>query len=229
MNSPPPFTERVVPDGLPLQIRIAVIEDDASLRQILCEWFRRAEGFSCVFDVGSAEQAIERLAQAEPDVTLVDINLPRMSGVEVVRRMKSKMHKTQFLMLTVYDDANHVFEALAAGASGYLLKRTPKAQLLEAVREVHAGGSPMTSSIARIVVQSLRRPSGDGSQEEGLSRREAEVLNLLAKGFLYKEIADFLQISLPTVSTYVRRIYEKLHVHSRAQAVARYTEFFPRS
>jgi DNA-binding NarL/FixJ family response regulator len=229
MNSPPPLTERGVPDGLPLQIRIAVIEDDASLRQILCEWFRRAEGFLCVFDVGSAEQAIERLAQAEPDVTLVDINLPRMSGVEVVRRMKSKMHKTQFLMLTVYDDANHVFEALAAGASGYLLKRTPKAQLLEAVREVHAGGSPMTSSIARIVVQSLRRPSGDGSQEEGLSRREAEVLNLLAKGFLYKEIADFLQISLPTVSTYVRRIYEKLHVHSRAQAVARYTEFFPRS
>jgi DNA-binding NarL/FixJ family response regulator len=138
------------------------------------------------------------------------------------------MPETQFLMLTVYDDANHVLEALAAGASGYLLKRTPREQLLEAVREVHAGGSPMTSSIARVVVQSLQRPSATGSTEEALSRREAEVLTFLAQGFLYKEIADSLKISLPTVSTYVRRIYEKLHVHSRAQAVAHYNGLLPR-
>jgi DNA-binding NarL/FixJ family response regulator len=210
-------------------IRIAVIEDDASIRQILCEWIRRADGFSCVFDIGSAEKAIDCLALTEPHVTLVDINLPGLSGVEVVRRLKSRMPTTQFVMLTVYDDANHVLDALAAGASGYLLKRTPKEQLLEAVRDVHAGGSPMTSSIARLVVQSLQRPSVAGSTEEGLSRREAEVLDLLARGFLYKEIADSLKISLPTVSTYVRRIYEKLHVHSRAQAVAHYNGLLPRS
>jgi DNA-binding NarL/FixJ family response regulator len=205
-------------------IRVAIIEDDGPIRQILGEWIRNAEGFTCVFDSGTAEKAIEQLEYAAPHVTLIDINLPRMSGVEIVRRMKPRMPKTQFLMLTVYDDANHIFEALAAGASGYMLKRTPLQQLLEAIREVHAGGSPMTSSIARIVVQSLQKPPDGAFAKEELSPREIEVLNLLAKGYLYKEISDFLKIGLPTVSTYVRRIYEKLHVHSRAQAVARYNE-----
>jgi DNA-binding NarL/FixJ family response regulator len=228
MTSQPRNTLSHEAAGTPLEIRIAVIEDDAAIRQILCEWIRRTDGFACVFDIGSAEKAINLLAQTEPHVTLVDINLPGMSGVEFVRRLKPRMPATQFVMLTVYDDANHVLDALAAGASGYLLKRTPKDQLLEAVREVHAGGSPMTSSIARLVVQSLQKPSVTGGNEAGLSRREAEVLDLLAKGFLYKEIADFLKISLPTVSTYVRRIYEKLHVHSRAQAVAHFNGLLPR-
>ena len=126
-------------------------------------------------------------------------------------------------MLTVYEDAEHIFNALAAGASGYLLKRMPRAELLAALKDVDAGGSPMTSNIARKVVQSFRRPGAQSSDAEDLSPREREVLELLARGYLYKEIAESLQISVPTVNTYIRRIYEKLHVRSRSQAVAKFT------
>ena len=206
-----------------LNIAVSIIEDDSQARQILSEWIRRAEGFKFVSEHGSAESALAKLPGEKPAVVLTDINLPGMNGIEAVRKLKATLPETQFVMLTVYEDADHIFHALTAGATGYLLKQTPRSELLAALRQVHAGGSPMTSNIARKVVQSFQQraaPSGiDGAE---LSPREHEVLDLLARGYLYKEIAESLSISLPTVNTYIRRIYEKLHVRSRAQAVAKY-------
>jgi len=203
-------------------IKVAIVEDDETVRTILSDWIRQEEGFICVNQFGSTEAALAGLPQPPPDVALVDINLPGLSGIECVRRLKAVLPKTQFVMLTVYEDANHIFEALAAGATGYMLKRTSREALLTALREVHAGGSPMNGNIARMVVQSLQQAPAKGSAAEGLSPRENEVLALLARGYLYKEVADSIGISMPTVKTYIRRICEKLHVHSRAQAVALY-------
>lgn len=206
-----------------MSISVSIIEDDAQARQILADWIRRAEGFRCVSEHGSAESALAALPTAKPEVVLMDINLPGLNGIECVRQLKPLLPGTQFLMLTVYEDADHIFNALMVGATGYLLKQTPRNELLAALKQVHAGGSPMTSNIARKVVQSFQRQSkaADADSVE-LSPREAEVLELLARGYLYKEIAESLTISLPTVNTYIRRIYEKLHVRSRAQAVAKY-------
>ena len=204
-------------------IRVSIIEDDVQTRTIFADWLRRAPGFDCLSEHGTAESALDALPAMKPDVVLTDINLPVMSGLEAVRRLKPLLPNTQFVMLTVYEDADHIYNALTAGASGYLLKQTPRTKLLEALRDVHAGGSPMTSNIARKVVQAFQhvRPATDETGE--LSVREKEVLDLLARGFLYKEIAESLGISVPTVNTYIRRIYEKLQVRSRAQAVAKYS------
>ncbi|HYR44168.1 MAG TPA: response regulator transcription factor [Terriglobia bacterium] len=205
-----------------MNIAVSIIEDDSQARQILSEWIRRAEGFKFVSEHASAESALAKLPAENPAVVLTDINLPGMNGIEAVRKLKPALPETQFVMLTVYEDADHIFHALTAGATGYLLKQTPRNELLAALRQVYAGGSPMTSNIARKVVQSFQQrsaPSIDGAE---LSPREHEVLDLLARGYLYKEIAESLSISLPTVNTYIRRIYEKLHVRSRAQAVAKY-------
>ena len=203
-------------------IAVSIVEDDAQARKILAGWISRASGFRLAGDWGDAESAVAQLAEKKPHVVLMDINLPGMSGVEAVKRLKPSFPETQFVMLTVYEDADHIYNALAAGATGYLLKQTPRAELLDALEEVHRGGSPMTSNIARKVVQSFRQNSGPVPLGEGLSPREQEVLDLLARGYLYKEIAERLNISVPTVNTYVRRMYEKLHVRSRAQAVAKY-------
>jgi DNA-binding NarL/FixJ family response regulator len=201
---------------------VSIIEDDVPAREILADWIRRAEGFQCVSEYENAEDAMEALPREKPAVVLVDINLPGMNGIECIRRLKPVLPQTQFVMLTVYEDDNHIFRALAAGASGYLLKQTPRQMLLTALKEVYAGGSPMSSSIARKVVQSFCRPVAGPGGGASLSPREQEVLELLARGFLYKEIAESLQLSVQTVNTYIRRIYEKLHVRSRAQAIAIY-------
>jgi DNA-binding NarL/FixJ family response regulator len=206
-----------------MAIAVAIVEDDAQARKILAGWISRAAGFRLVGEWGDAESALEKLVERDPNVVLMDINLPGMSGVDAVRKLKPRMPGTQFVMLTVYEDADHIYNALAAGATGYLLKQTPREELLGAVVEVHGGGSPMTSNIARKVVQSFKQESSGLSHDEQLSPREQEVLDLLARGYLYKEIAERLNISVPTVNTYVRRMYEKLHVRSRAQAVAKYT------
>ena len=222
---PPP--DSLLPSSSPVvskQIKVAVVEDDPSIRNILCDWLREADDFLCVGHFGDTESALVSLPQNAPDVALLDINLPGLSGIQCVQRLKPLLPATQFVMLTVYEDSNHIFDALAAGATGYLLKRTPRETLLTALREVHAGGSPMSSNIARKVVQSLQQNRPRMKPADGLSPRENEVLALLAQGFLYKEIADSIGISLPTVNTYIRRIYEKLHVHSRAQAVALYAD-----
>jgi len=194
-------------------------------REILAGWIRSADGFKLVSEYDDAESAIADLPGFKPSVVLFDINLPGINGIECVRKLKPRLPDTQFVMVTVYEDVNHIFDALAVGASGYLLKQTKRQELLDALRDVHAGGSPMSSQIARKVVQSFRRHESEtagGGDELALSQREREVLELLARGFLYKEIADKLQIGVATVNTYIRRIYEKLHVRSRAQAVAKY-------
>jgi DNA-binding NarL/FixJ family response regulator len=202
-----------------------VVEDDASVRHILKSWIETASGFACDGAFPDVESALAPIARAKPDIVLVDINLPGLSGIECVRQLKTQIPETQFVMQTVYEDSNHIFDALSAGATGYLLKTTSRDALIAALREVHAGGSPMSGNIARKVVQSLQQPKATPKPAEQLSKRENEVLALLAQGYLYKEIADALGIGLETVNTYIRRIYEKLHVHSRAQAVARITNW----
>lgn len=205
-----------------MAIAVSIVEDDAQARKILAGWVSRASGFRLAGEWGDAETALTGLAEKKPNVVLMDINLPGMSGVEAVKRLKPMLPEAQFVMLTVYEDADHIYNALAAGATGYLLKQTPRAELLGALEEVHRGGSPMTSNIARKVVQSFRQTPAAATGQDELSPREQEVLDLLARGYLYKEIAERLNISVPTVNTYVRRMYEKLHVRSRAQAVAKY-------
>ena len=203
-------------------IAVSIIEDDAQARKILAGWIGRASGFRLVGDWGDAESALVSLPEKKPNVVLMDINLPGISGVEAVAKLKPSLPDTQFVMLTVYEDSDHIYAALAAGASGYLLKQTPREELLAALEDVHRGGSPMTSNIARKVVQSFRQKPAGLSADGDLSPREQEVLGMLSRGYLYKEIADLLNIAGPTVNTYVRRVYEKLHVRSRAQAVAKY-------
>jgi DNA-binding NarL/FixJ family response regulator len=207
-----------------LSTLVSIVEDDPSIRQILTEWLNRAEGFCCHTVHDSAESALAKLPEEKPRIVLVDINLPGQTGIECVRRLKPTMPDTQFMMLTVYEDTGHIFDALKAGASGYLLKRTPREELLAALKQVQEGGSPMTSYIARKVVQSFYQTPAERLETEGLSPREREVLELLARGYFYKEITEALGISMSTVNTHVRRVYEKLHVHSRAQAVAKLAE-----
>jgi DNA-binding NarL/FixJ family response regulator len=202
-----------------------VVEDDPSVRGILTTWLEEADGFACTGVFPDVETAMPQITRSNPDVAVVDINLPGLSGVECVRRLKPLVPATQFVMLTVYEDSNHIFDALSAGATGYLQKTTSRETLIAALREVHAGGSPMSSNIARKVVQNLQQPKLKAKPAPELSKRENEVLVLLAQGYLYKEIAESLGIGLDTVNTYIRRIYEKLHVHSRSQAVARFTNF----
>jgi DNA-binding NarL/FixJ family response regulator len=209
-----------------MAIAVSIVEDNPEARKILARWINRANGFRLAGEFGDGESAVRLLPENAPNVVLMDINLPGMSGVEAVKKLKPELPRTQFVMLTVYEDADHIYSALAAGATGYLLKQTPRDELLNALEEVHGGGSPMTSNIARKVVQSFKHPSVTGKNED-LSPREQEVLELLARGYLYKEIAERLNISVPTVNTYVRRIYEKLHVRSRGQAVAKYANFSP--
>jgi DNA-binding NarL/FixJ family response regulator len=208
-----------------MKITVSIVEDDSEARKLLVGWIKRAEGFQFVTDHDSAENALEVLPLEKPGVVLMDINLPGINGIECVRRLKPLLPASQFVMLTVYEDADHIFHALAAGATGYLLKQTPRSELLAALLEVNRGGSPMASNIARRVVQSFQELVPSAPKEEELSGREQEVLNLLARGYLYKEIAESLNISVATVNTYIRRIYEKLHVRSRAQAVAKFTRY----
>ena len=213
-----------------LSIAVSIIEDDASVRHIVAGWIKQAKNLRYVSEYGNPESALARLPEEKPDVVLVDINLAGLSGIHCVCRLKPLLPKTQFLMLTVYEDSDHIFDALAAGASGYLLKRTPRNEVLAAIQQVYEGGSPMTSYIARKVVQAFQRPATGAATNPptgALSPREWDVLRLLARGYAYKEIADTLAVSMSTVNTHVHRIYEKLHVHSRGEAVARYATFPP--
>ncbi|MBI3853323.1 MAG: response regulator transcription factor [Verrucomicrobia bacterium] len=205
-----------------MAITVSIVEDNDQLRGTLARVIKRAEGFECLSQYANAEAALEALPTERPNVVLMDINLPGMNGVECVRRLKQISPEILVVMLTVYEDTENIFNALAAGASGYLLKRTKSAELLEAIQEVIRGGSPMTTHIARKVVQSFQQSSASAQSTENLSPREQEVLDCLAKGFLYKEIAEKLGISYETVHTYIRRIYEKLQVRTRTEAVAKF-------
>ncbi len=205
-----------------MPITISIVEDNDQLRGTLARVLNRAEGFQCISQFANAEDALKTLPQDRPNVVLMDINLPGMNGVECVRQLKPLCPTTQVIMLTVYEDTENIFNALAAGATGYMLKRTPRAELIEAIRDVLKGGSPMTTHIARKVVQSFQRSVASTQSTEDLSPREREVLDCLAQGFLYKEIAEKLAISYETVHTYIRRIYEKLQVRTRTEAVAKF-------
>jgi DNA-binding NarL/FixJ family response regulator len=205
-----------------MPIQVSIVEDNDQLRGTLARLLNRAEGFACLSQYASAEAALEGLPKDRPQVVLMDINLPGLNGVECVRRLKQAMPELSAVMLTAYEDTENIFNALAAGANGYLLKRAPRAELLEAIREVNRGGSPMTTHIARKVVQSFQRAEPSPQPGATLSTREQEVLDHLSHGFLYKEIAEKMGISYETVHTYIRRIYEKLQVRTRTEAVAKF-------
>jgi DNA-binding NarL/FixJ family response regulator len=205
-----------------MPISVSIVEDNDKLRGTLARVINRADGFRCVSDYANAEDALKVLPQVKPDVVLMDINLPGMNGVECVRQLKQLLPQTQVMMLTVYEDTENIFNALAAGANGYMLKRTSSKELLEAIHEVHRGGSPMTMHIARKVVSSFQKTAATAQPTENLSEREQQVLDLLSQGLMYKEIADKLEISYETVHTYIRRIYEKLQVRTRTEAVAKF-------
>jgi len=198
------------------------VDDDEGIRSSLATLIRRAPAFKLVADYPDAETALKDIPRRKPDVVLMDINLPGMKGVECVRQLKALVPDVQFLMLTVYEDSDSLFNSLKAGASGYLLKRTASARLLDAIRDVSSGGSPMTPQLARRVVQYFSKPPEAESPVAGLTPGEREFLDQLAKGYAYKEIADQMKISIDTVRSYVRAVYEKLHVHSRTEAVVKY-------
>lgn len=209
-----------------MKLKVSVVDDDMPTRQLLADLIRQTDHLEFASEHPDTESALAVLPTEKPDVVLMDINVPKLNGIECVRLLKPKLPETQFLMLTVYGDADHIFAALSAGATGYLLKGTRRAQLLTAIKQIAQGGSPMSCSIARKVVQSFTAnpPGSPGRQPviEELSPRERTVLDLLAKGYLYKEIADSLGLSPMTIDTYVRRVYEKLQVNSRSQAIAKY-------
>jgi DNA-binding NarL/FixJ family response regulator len=205
-----------------MAIKISIIEDDEWIRGNLADLITQTKGFVCAGAYRTGEEAIAQLPAQAPDVVLMDINLPKMNGIECVRQLKTLIPSAQVLMLTVYEDSDKIFNSLLAGASGYLLKRTPQAEILEAIADVHRGNSPMTGHIARKVVQFFNQRGGIGTDMEKLSSREREVLEYLARGGSYKEIAGSLSVSIDTVRAHIKGIYGKLHVHSRGEAVARF-------
>lgn len=209
-----------------MPIRVAIVEDDDKIRESLIVLLEGSDGFRCVGAYESAEEAIRDFKHKDADVMLLDINLPGMQGTEAAFHLKELKPNLQIIMLTVYEDSDKVFASLEAGATGYLLKRTPPDQLLNSIREVFSGGSPMSPTIARRVVQSFKKrsPFSAGGDEVQLSAREEEILNLLVTGKRYKEIADALFISPATVHTHLHHIYEKLQVRSRSEAMAKYLQ-----
>jgi len=207
-----------------MDITVSIVEDNDALCETLARYVN-TRGFRCVSTHGSAEEALRELPQVKPHVVLMDINLPRKNGIECVAELKALAPASKCIMLTAFEDADLIFQALAAGALGYLLKGVRPARLLESIREVHEGGSPMSSQIARKVVASFQKPRRQPAVEEAqLSDRERQVLECLAKGLLYKQIAAQMGISMGTVRTYAQRIYEKLHVHTRTEAVVKFLQ-----
>lgn len=209
-----------------MSIHVAIVEDDASARENLAAYIHGTPGFACVAACASAEEGLRHIPKSTAEVALVDIRLPGKSGVEFVREFKALCPRVQIIMLTVETDSAPVFESFKAGAAGYLVKTATPEKILEAVREVHAGGAPMSSQVARMVVSAFREPSLNAAVTPGLSPREMEILRLLSRGDRSKEAADKLGIGVGTVNTHIRHIYEKLHVRSRAEAVARSLNLF---
>jgi DNA-binding NarL/FixJ family response regulator len=205
-----------------MNIKVAIVEDDDQVRENLAVLIGGTPGCECIGTYGSGEQAIEEMPRGRPEVVLMDINLPGMSGVECVRRMKSLLPELQIVMLTVYDDSDRIFHALQMGASGYLLKRSTSEEIVQAIQEVQRGGAPMSSYIARKVVQSFNRQGPSDKPTENLSRREMDVLAYVARGYTNKEIADTLGLSTETVRGYLKTIYSKLHVRSRTEAAMKF-------
>ncbi|MEI9960488.1 MAG: response regulator transcription factor [Limisphaerales bacterium] len=207
----------------PKSRRVAVVEDDSGLRNQLERILKSASGVCCVGTFSSAEKALEGMVTAQPDVILMDINLPGMSGIECVARLRKELPDAHVIMLTVYEDSERIFQALQAGADGYLVKTSPTKTLLQAIEDVYMGGSPMSSHIARKVVRQFRQPDSPPDETKSLSPRERETLELVAAGYVYKEIAEKMNIGSETVRTYIKGVCKKLHVRNRIEAVARYS------
>ena len=200
-------------------ISVAIVEDNAGVRRSLEMLLNESPGFRCVCACGTAEEALRLVPRQAPDVILMDIHLPNRSGIECTAQIKQLLPAAQVVMITVYTDIEVVFKALRAGASGYLLKRSPPEKILDAITEVHGGGAPMTREIARKIVEAFKQPAG-ASEVSPLTRRENEVLELLSQGLGNKEIAQTLSVTADTVRYHLKQIYEKLHVRSRTEAVA---------
>jgi len=205
-------------------VKIVIVEDETWLRENLVREINSAPGFRCINNYRTAEDALQGIPDDQPDVVLMDINLPGMDGVSCMRLLRAKLPEVRCLMLTVYEESEKIFNSLLAGASGYLLKRTSTAELLRAIQQVREGGAPMSSSIARKVVAYFNEIGAGKPQTAALSPREQQVLELLAKGAPYKAIADELSLSIETIRMNVKHIYTKLHVHSRGEAAAKYLQ-----
>jgi DNA-binding NarL/FixJ family response regulator len=200
-------------------IKVMIVEDDAAVREGLRMLINGSEGYQCVTACPSAEEALDEISKHQPHVVLMDINLPGMNGIECVVCIKNSFPEIQVMMLTVFDNTDEIFKSLEAGATGYLLKKTPPARLMDAISELVNGGSPMSGEIARKVVQAFATPVQHKLPEGNLTPREEEILSFLSKGFLYKEIAAELFISIDTVRTHIRKIYQKLQVRTRTEAL----------
>ena len=209
-----------------MSIRVSIVEDDSAIREGWAGVINRTPDFLCIAEYGTAEQALEGMPANPPDVALMDINLPGLSGIDCVLALKQRLPEVDFVMLTMFDDRDRIFDALRAGAVGYLLKRTTPAALITAIQEVKAGGSPMSPEVARQVTQFFREAQPDAKtanpELEMLGEREGQILKMLATGRHYKEIADQLETSIDTVRTDIRRIYRKLQVSSRTEAVVEF-------
>lgn len=202
-----------------IKIRVSIVEDTDDIREAMRVLINGSQGFECLHVFPDAETALQGLPEKEMDVVLMDINLPGMNGIDCMARLKDKMPLTQFMMCTVYDDDESIFSALELGANGYMLKRTSPAQILEAIRDLHEGGSPMSSEIARRVVDAMQRKKKPAGPAEMLTDRETEILDFLSRGYLYKEIANELFISKETVKKHIHNIYYKLQVQTRTEAL----------
>lgn len=202
-----------------MSITLAIVEDLDEVRDGLKNFIALSNDFKVLDTFKSAEEALYDIPKLQPDIVIMDINLPGINGIECIRQLKEKTPRTQFMMFTVYENDEKVFEALKAGASGYLLKNTGLVQLIESLKELHNGGSPMSANIARKLVTLFRDDQKQTAKLDVLSNRENEILLLLAKGLLYKEIGDQLHISTGTVRQHIHKIYEKLHVQNRTEAI----------
>jgi len=201
------------------QITVSVVEDLEDIREGMVALLQDSDEFLCIASYGDAESAMQELPELRPDIVIMDINLPGASGISAVRRLSESCPSSEFLMFTIYENNEQVFEALKAGASGYLLKTTPAQEMLEALRELHDGGSPMSTQIARKVVRSFRQDTASREDAFRLTAKESEVLDGLARGLLYKEIAEHLGINTSTVRQRIHKIYAKLHVQNRTEAL----------
>jgi len=202
--------------------KIAIVEDNAVMRESFRQWINASPNFRCVFACATAEEAVAEIPRLKPDVVLMDVHLPGESGIVCTARLKEELPDVQVIMLTVYRNQELIFQALQAGASGYLLKRSSPNELLSAIAEVRSGGAPMTSEIARMVVEAFQKKPANLASADGLTNRESEILALLSEGLSNKEIADRVDISYDTVRAHLRHIYEKLHVRGRTEAVKMY-------
>jgi len=214
------FLAKLIPT--PTMIKVSIVEDNDGMRESFAALLNQAHGLTCVSAHATGEEAVKEMPRAGPDVALVDVHLPGMNGIECVAKLKLALPKLQVLMLTRYEQSDLIFNSIRAGASGYLMKNIPPAELVQAIEQVHAGGAPMSMQIARKVVDHFRQIQKPGSDVEKLTLREQEILELLSRGYYYKEISEALGISLNTVRTHLQHIYEKLHVQSRTEAVLKF-------